>query len=780
MAAEDPARAARELRQAADLAPNVARVWCALGEALYAAGDAGGAAEALDKAIRFDPADLGSLYLRGRVALGLGRPDEAVAFLGELLQRGSAGSPYVILSQYYMARTYQGTGDVDGALAHYEALLDQIRQPQSFFRRYPEICLLYQGRAQLMQSVGQLCLLRGDNDRAIAYLKEALAERPQHTVILRLLCRAYIQKKDFAVARLWARKLIEVHPDGPAGYQRLVETYRAEGKMEAAVAELETFRHNDPENRTLAFELAELYEAVGRSDQAADILAELAQQAGLPPAAAAEAALKLADLHYRAGRPLETLAALADAMTGSRSDLAIVLRATQIIDRLEDPDSLYEKAGKLVTDEVPSYGPFVIVGMLAERIGRIEDAIALYDKALAREPKAPVAYAQKADLLIRADRLEDALAVYRSAVAAGLRFPVFYRRMGMILERLDRLDEAVGQYRLARQGDPYDKAARYLLAGALARQGKYPEAEAELKGLIEQFPTEVPAFCELAVLYLAQDDLVQAERAVQQAQALDAEAIPPQVLLVEIRYRQKQFPEAENLARRILNDHPDAHQAQVLLAHALAAQNRYAEAVAEVQSLLTGDPENAGWRYLLAGLYNEMGKEDSAEDELARILQTEPDYAPANNDLGYIWADRGVNLDRAERMIRLALEADPQRPAYMDSLGWVLYKRGRFEEAVRLLEAAAEKAPDLDSVIWDHLGDTYWRLSRPEKAGEAWQKAAHVLEADAFRSRPEELQRLRQKIESLRAGSAPPVAPTAEREPADSQEPVSPSPSSEP
>jgi len=766
------ALAAGELRKASLLAPNVLRIRQLLGATLYETGNLRDADDALDQALRLDPGNAFTLYLRGRVARGLNRPDEATDFFDRSLRAAPAPSPYHILSRYYLARTHQEAGDLDAAIEHYIALLAEIQVPRTFFRRYPEIYLLYRGRPQLEQLVGRLYLLRGDNDRAIALLEKALADRPNHTKLLGLLCRAFLQKQDFAAARTYAHRLIKVHPDGADGYQRLFETYRAEGKIEAAVTELEAFRRDSPENRTLAFELAAAYEQAGRKDQAAALYGELSSGAASADGTAVAAAMKLADLRLGEGRPLEALQALAAAMTGRRNESALLVRGAQIIDALDDPDAVYQEAKGFLHREAEPFGTFVLVGMLAERLKKTDDAVGLYTQAIAREPRAAIAYSRKADLLIQQNRLDDALAVYRDALQAGLALPIFHRKMGMILDRLGHPEDAVEQYRLARQGNPDDKPTRYFLAAALARLGRLNEAEAEFRALLERFPTEVRALCQLAAVALAQGDAAKAETAVNQALTLDPKGPAPRTLLAEVRYRQKRFADAERIARTLLAEQPDAHDVRLLLAHALAAQGRLPDAAAEARAMLAADPENLDWRYLLAGLYTEMNDPDAAEKELAKILNVRPGHAPANNDLGYMWADRGIHLDRAEKMIRLALASDPKSPAYMDSLGWVLYKRGSFEDALKMLQAAADAAPELDPVIWDHLGDTYWRVSRTEDAADAWQKAAKILEGRTERPRPDDLQRVREKMNTLRAGAAPPVAPTADADQLENDQPA--------
>jgi predicted Zn-dependent protease len=116
-------------------------------------------------------------------------------------------------------------------------------------------------------------------------------------------------------------------------------------------------------------------------------------------------------------------------------------------------------------------------------------------------------------------------------------------------------------------------------------------------------------------------------------------------------------------------------------------------------------------------------------------------------------------LDLAEEMIRRALKAEPQSAAYMDSLGWVMYKEGRFEESVKVLEEAVHAAPALDPVLWDHLGDAYWKANRRDDAVKAWQEAAKLIEAAGADAKPDEAHRVQEKVEKSKAGGEPPVAP---------------------
>jgi len=141
-------------------------------------------------------------------------------------------------------------------------------------------------------------------------------------------------------------------------------------------------------------------------------------------------------------------------------------------------------------------------------------------------------------------------------------------------------------------------------------------------------------------------------------------------------------------------------------------------------------------RYTLSGLYIDMKNVDKAAEHLKTLLAKDEKNPTYNNDLGYIWADNDKNLDEAEKLIRRAIEEDrklrkslggavPEKDnaAYLDSLGWVLYKKKKYKEALPyLLDAVKDPEEGQHMEIYDHLADVYVALGQTDKAMETWKK----------------------------------------------------------
>jgi tetratricopeptide (TPR) repeat protein len=147
-------------------------------------------------------------------------------------------------------------------------------------------------------------------------------------------------------------------------------------------------------------------------------------------------------------------------------------------------------------------------------------------------------------------------------------------------------------------------------------------------------------------------------------------------------------------------------------------------------------------RYMLSNVYIDLNKIDKAAEQLQALLKEKPDDPTYNNDLGYIWADHDMNLDEAEKLIRKAIEEDKKKrkaspeynadedkdnAAYLDSLGWVLFKKKDYKEAKKyLLEAVKDKDDGQHIDIYDHLGDVHKALGEKDAAIAAYKKGVEV------------------------------------------------------
>ncbi len=161
---------------------------------------------------------------------------------------------------------------------------------------------------------------------------------------------------------------------------------------------------------------------------------------------------------------------------------------------------------------------------------------------------------------------------------------------------------------------------------------------------------------------------------------------------------------------------------------------------------LFDSPDESQWfSFYARGIcYERLGDWEKAEADFRTALELNPGQPQVLNYLGYSLVEKQVKLDEALSMIEQAADARPNSGYIIDSLGWVLFRLGRYDEAVGHMERAAELMP-VDPVVNDHLGDVYWAVGRHTEAQFQWMRAlSFVDEETAAEAKPD---RIRAKLE---------------------------------
>ena len=254
---------------------------------------------------------------------------------------------------------------------------------------------------------------------------------------------------------------------------------------------------------------------------------------------------------------------------------------------------------------------------------------------------------------------------------------------------------------------PYDLLAQVLdeEARSLQRANKIDEAKAKFAKVAANYEQSLlinsnhaGTYVRLAELFLG--PLRDADRAVK--------------MLSDARRR---FPGAPEIVYYLAIAQREAKQSQQAVA-------TFEEALHEAQLEEDDDFVNAKFYFNYGAAAEQAGLYDKAADLLRKSIAIDPENsAEAYNYLGFMWADHNMNLDEAETMIRRALQSEPNNASYLDSLGWVEFRKGQFDRALNDLLLAAKTAEREDPVVFEHIGDTYLKLNRTREALEAWQKA---------------------------------------------------------
>lgn len=155
------------------------------------------------------------------------------------------------------------------------------------------------------------------------------------------------------------------------------------------------------------------------------------------------------------------------------------------------------------------------------------------------------------------------------------------------------------------------------------------------------------------------------------------------------------------------------------------AMQAFADAISKVDDSTEGLLDSSFYFYYGAAC-ERAGNLETATEQFRKSIEINPENPDPYNYLGYMWADKGIQLNEALDFIRKALELEPDNGAYVDSLGWVYFKLGKYDDALKELTRAATLMKEPDPEVYNHIAEVYMRIGRKQDAIEHWQKAIAV------------------------------------------------------
>ena len=653
---------------------------------------------ACKRVLELDPNDVQTGYRYARQLRVLGNNKEALAVLQRTADSPGLKDRLEVRAQvfYDLALLQEEVGDSDKAkkcLLEVLAILDNpaALMDQGHFNR-DEIDTQ---AAETYERLGRLCLKTKRSAEAVEAFHKAMAKDPPRSPRLSYnLAEVYVEQGEPGKALAEVEQYLRSQPQGMDGYELRIKLQQQLGRQTDLLSSLEKSAGADRNNVTLQLLLAREYRKAGRPRNAEPIYQRLLLESPTPNVYRGLFGMYAEDKQRGAERLL------------TRLDAAVV-KATDDPTRKKDapPDPQAETRLETAQREAAHARAMLIV---------------LRDDA------------ELVKMLLPA-------AVRRLAVRSGLNYST-RMMLASLAARTRQLDAAEQLYRSCLAGNRRDNNEFEIYTGLLVVLSLAHKNEAIIEVCEEGLKTAKPTNLVLFYRELAQAHMSLGQ--VDESLAAADEAV------------KKSGTRESSLVCRINR------------AELLSQIEKYDRSIAECQELLKeynqpGDVHTI--RAVLSSIYSAAHQHDKAEEQLRMILKDDPDDATANNDLGYLWADQNKNLDEAEKRIRKALELDRRvresnkstrvgldgdrdNAAYIDSLGWLLFRKGDWKGARRELERAVALPSGEDPVVWDHLGDVYFRLKETDKAGRAWKKAIELYESGGRRRPDERYREIKEKL----------------------------------
>ena len=674
-----------ELRlKLADLYANVGSMPLAVGEYIRAAD------------LMLDRPDIqvkaGNLLLLG------GRFDDAKV----RAEKSLAVAPHDVPSQILLANALAGLKDLDAAVAEIE-----------------EAIKLDPDRSSSYTSLGVFEHNRGRNDAAERAFKRATDLDPRSAPAFLALANFYWvngRSKDVDAA---LTRAVSLEPDNLLVLRAMAGFAISQQKPDDAEKYLKRILEisKTPE---AAVAMADFY--ISRRDEvsARGLLEPLTTSASAKTGSMAS--VRLAALDHAAGRRDEAYRKLDQVLTTNSADLqALLIKSTMLLDEGRRDEAL-APAEQAVKTHADSTAAFFTLGRVQAARNQTDAAIAAFKEALRLNPRATGAQIALARLHLATGRSAESVSFAEDAVRTDPGNAD--ARLALARGLIARGDFARAEAELARLSAAYPRWAAVKVQNGLllARRNNLVAARAEFEHALKLEPESTEALGGLVALDLAAKQVTIARERL--SERIKNPAASTGVLMLGARTYAStgDSQTAEQLLRRVLQKDPSYLSAYAALGEIYLRQGRLDAALSEFESMAQRDPKPVAALTLAGILLEAQGKPQEARVRFERVLQINPSAPVAANNLAWIYAESGANLDVAMQLAQTAQRGLPESPEVSNTLGLIYYKKNLLSLAIPALKISVDRDPN-NALYLYHLGLAYAKNGETVRAREALQRA---------------------------------------------------------
>jgi tetratricopeptide (TPR) repeat protein len=710
------AEAVIEYRNAAQADPQDGEVLLKLADAYSAAGDHASAIREYLRASdlltqRVDvQLKAGNLLLLGR------RFDDAKV----RAEKALVIAPQDVEAHILLANSLAGLKQFDAAIEEVE---DAIRTAPERGSSYATLGALEAGRGRMAAAETAFKKATELDDRSI----------PAHLA----LANFYWIQRRWPDAEAQLRKALDLDPNHVVTNRALAAFSLALNRPADAEKYLKTVVEvtKAPE-ATLA--LADFYMARGGDASARAMLQTLPSSGSAGP----QVAVRLAALDHAAGRSDEAYKTLDGVLSSDRGNLqALLAKSTMLLQDKRLDDAL--AAAKTATESHgQSAAAFFVLGRIQTARNDTDGATTAYREALRLNPRATGVQLALAQIHLATGRTAESVGFAEDAVRSDPSNP--NARLALVRGLLARGDLQRAERELAQlvAAAPNSAAVRVQNGILHARKKNPAAARREFEQALAADPSSIEAIGGLAALDLAAKQ-PEAARARVGARANQPDATPPMMMVAARTYiATGDLAGAEQMLRRILQKDPSYLHAYGALGEIYVRRGQLDAALTEFDAMTKRHPKPVAALTLTGMILQSQGKVADARSRFERVLQIDPTAPVAANNLAWMLAESGGNLDVALQLAQTAARGLPDSPEVSDTLGFVYFKKDLLPQAIQTFRSTIEKDPTKPEYHF-HLGQAL------AKAGDQAGARQHLTEALRLKSDFPEAAAARSLLETL-------------------------------
>ena len=652
-----------EYRNVLRLEPTNAVAIRNIGLAHYQAGELQDAFPYLRKATELEPQNEDVRLKLATVYLVARHPDDARTHASTVLEQDSKNFAALML----LADSATRPEDVDAAL-----------------RRLENARAVFQDRSAFHIALGVLYLRKRDVTKAEPAFKEAVARDPKSVLAHNALAQFYALTGDLGRTEEELKTAADLSPNGSLPRMQLAEFYVRTDKRDAAKAVLADITAKDPEYMPAWRRLAEIALVEGRYD--------------------------------------DSVAKLERVLKKNPSDVeGLLLRGRVHLAKSETTDALtaFQTVAKLEPRLAAARYQLALAQLQA---GNGQQAKAELTEALAAAPQFVDARLLLARLNMQSGSVQPAIEDLENLIRTMPRLREAYRLLGTAYLLRREPAKATATFRKFAELEPRDAQGPYLIGIGLAAQGKAAEARTEFEAALALKPGFAEPLAQLVNFKLAEKDPTRAVELVKKQIVAVPSSGPLYELLGNVYFAQGKNDEAEPAFLKAIQLEPRLSASYTNLAAIYAGRKNLDQAITKLDEAHKVAPKNLAPLMMLGLVHQQRGDIPRAEEAYVTALGVNPRFAPAANNLAWLYSEHGGDKEKALQLAQTAKEAAPDDPRVSDTLGWILYKRGVYQRALTLFEESAAKLPDEPAVQY-HLGLAYAKVGNKDGARKALKAA---------------------------------------------------------
>ena len=527
-------------------------------------------------------------------------------------------------------------------------------------------------------------------------------------------------KGEYAEAILEFQDAIRLDPAAGV-YYALAKNYMIINKIPLALQNSKKAIELSPEKVEYYDLLSDVFSAAHQYDSSAAVLEKIIQL----DSTQINSYYKLARI-YENSKPLQAIAIYNKITEIVGPDWNILIRVAELHENLGNYDESAEALEKLLTIDPSNVVVEKLLSEVYTRAGKIDEALKIINDIIDLTPDDLDARERKAQLLIKKSDWAGAADEYNyilekpdipldTKIKVGISFFAQSFKDSIMIGYAKKLFEKVDK-------DTTDWQVKMYLGAIDLTEKKDSAALGYFDEVKTLAPEDSQAWSQLGGLFFDNRHYDEAITVMNEAYQLFPQDFVVNLLLGLSLAQKGRHSEAVEYLKTAIDINPNDINALSAYGYSLSQLKENDEAILYLKKALAIHPNDVNILGTLGLIYDALKMWDKCDSTYEHALQIDSSNATVNNNYAYSLSERGERLDAALDMVKFAIKKEPENSSFLDTIGWVYYKLGNYEEAKSYLEKAMKIGGE-SSVMLEHLGDIMFKMGKKDVAAQLWQKA---------------------------------------------------------